>query len=477
MYEKIISVGIDIGTSTTQLIFSEITIENLAGIYTVPKFSIVDKKIIYESEVIFTPFIDYKNIDVDKIKEFVVSEYKKADIKFEDVKTGAVIITGESARKENAKNVVNVLSGFAGDFVVATAGPDLESVLSGRGSGADKISKDLNSSVVNIDIGGGTSNISYFDKGQLKGVTCLDIGGRLIKFKNNKIEYIYHKTKSLLEKNGIDIKKGDDIDLLKLKKACSIMSNILISSVNKCNLDFEYVDLFTNGCNPLSKNLVPKHITFSGGVGKYIYDNKINLDDTNLFKYEDIGIILSKEIAKTNLLYNQEIIKPKETIRATVVGAGMHTTEISGSTIYYDKKYLPIKNIPVIRVDDSKLYDISNQIKESLKLYLQEDGIQLTAVSLNGENTTSFKQIQDISQQIIEGMDELIKRNYPIIVITEKDIAKALGNAISLKLGVKDKVICIDNIRAFDRDYIDIGEPIGNSIILPVVVKTLVFNT
>ena len=176
MHEVILSVGIDIGTSTTQLVFSELTIENQATSYTVPRISIVDKKVIFRSEIFFTPLLSQTEIDGEAVKQILESQYHKAGIKPEEIKTGAVIITGETARKENANVVLDRLSGLAGDFVVATAGPDLESVLSGRGAGADNFSKEKRTVVANVDVGGGTSNIAVFDHGNLIGTTCLDIG-------------------------------------------------------------------------------------------------------------------------------------------------------------------------------------------------------------------------------------------------------------------------------------------------------------
>ena len=132
MQETILSVGIDIGTSTTQLIFSRLTIENLASNYTVPRISIVNKEVIYRSGIHFTPLKSQTEIDAAQVKDIIRDEYRKADMRPEDLQTGAVIITGETARKQNANTVLESLSDMAGDFVVATAGPDLESILETR---------------------------------------------------------------------------------------------------------------------------------------------------------------------------------------------------------------------------------------------------------------------------------------------------------------------------------------------------------
>lgn len=165
MTETILSVGIDLGTSTTQLILSELEIQNMASSFTVPRIVISDKRIIFRSEILFTPILADNLIDVEAIRDFVTKEYANAGIKKEEIGMGAVIITGETARKDNASNVLDAMSGFAGDFVVATAGPDLESIIAGKGAGAHTYAKENNTSVVNLDIGGGTTNLSLFDRG------------------------------------------------------------------------------------------------------------------------------------------------------------------------------------------------------------------------------------------------------------------------------------------------------------------------
>ena len=120
-----LSVGIDIGTSTSQVIFSHLTIENTAGYFSVPSVEIVGKEIIYKSPVYRTPLLDRSLIDGAALKKILEKEYQSAGVVPAQVETGAAIITGESARKENASMVLDELSVFAGDFVVSTAGPDL----------------------------------------------------------------------------------------------------------------------------------------------------------------------------------------------------------------------------------------------------------------------------------------------------------------------------------------------------------------
>ena len=233
MKEELLSVGIDLGTSTTQLVFSRLLIENMAGAYTVPRMVITKKEIQYKSQIYFTPLIDRETIDFQQVKSLVEQEYEKAGIRKEEIDTGAVIITGETARKENAKEVVNALSGFAGDFVVATAGPDLESVISGKGAGMDVYSKEHRVTAVNIDIGGGTSNLAVFARGEATDTGCLDIGGRLVKVEkgSGRITYIAPKLLQIIQKEGLSLAEGERLTKERLAPLLTILVEALEQSV------------------------------------------------------------------------------------------------------------------------------------------------------------------------------------------------------------------------------------------------------
>lgn len=473
MDDKIISVGIDIGTSTTQILFSELIIENLANDYTVPRFSIVDKKIIYESEIYFTPLLSKHEIDMEAVKQIVSEEYKKADITCQQVKTGAVIITGETARKENAALVLETLSGFAGDFVVATAGPDLESVLAGYGSGACMLSEQTCSCIVNIDIGGGTSNLAVFDHGQLEEAACLDVGGRLVKInsKSKEITYIYSKWKDYAEKHGISLEEGTQAEQKMLYELCSCMTDVLASALKLTGKNTDQ-GFYTNESQALSEKLKIDYITFSGGVADFVYGKK----EEEQYKYDDIGVLLAEAVKSNQYLRRVPWLKAKETIRATVVGAGMYTTEISGSTICYEPKILPIKNVPVMRIGSKDMYQFGKMLKKQIPYYLNQTNLNMVAVAFDGADDTSFDGIQKRASEIFENIQGILANGLPIIIVVEADIAKALGFALKRLLPKEYPLICIDGIRTKNGDYIDIGCPIAGGQVLPVVIKTLVFN-
>ena len=443
--ETLLTVGIDLGTSTTQLVLSELTVENFASAFTVPRISISDKKVIYRSDIIFTPLLNQSEIDAEPIKAFVAEQYRQAGIHKQDIQMGAVIITGETARKSNANNVLRALSGYAGDFVVATAGPDLESIIAGKGAGAQTYSETKRKPVVNLDIGGGTTNLAVFKDGEVIDTACFDIGGRLIKLdQQQKITYIAPKIQEIINKKGLTLHLGDQATEQNLLPIISELVAVLENSIGLGTQSPVYQLLVTN--HPLRKAEELPIVTFSGGVA-----DCLNTTSTNLFKYGDIGLLLGKYLRKSLIFSEKEVLESAETIRATVVGAGSHTAETLTVT------------------------ELGQRIQEKLNWHRIEETPQI-ALAIRGMSNPTFADIQRYGQGIVEGLASLVAEQIPIIVMVDEDMAKALGHALSAHLPKDYPFICLDSVKVENGDYVDIGLPVAEGAVLPVIVKTLVFN-
>lgn len=476
MAEKLLSVGIDIGTSTTQLVLSELYIENMASAFTIPRISITDKKVIYKSDIVFTPILANNLIDAERIKRFVEEQYQKAGIHKKDIQTGAIIITGETVRKENARAVAEALSGFAGDFVVATAGPDLESIIAGKGAGTHSYSTKYHTTAINLDIGGGTTNLVCFYDGDIVDTGCFDIGGRLIRVDaQGKITYISPKLQKVIEQEGFQLREQQPLDHRELDKLLDIMVQVLENSVGLGEKSPYYELFITN--KALNHQRSTRYISFSGGVADSIFDPQ----EGDTFRYGDIGILLGEKIAQSKLLQELEVIPSVETIRATVVGAGSHTTDVSGSTITYKEQILPLQNMPVLKLsrEEEALEDpgqLAQIISSKLQWFEMEGEQQMIALGLEGRRNPSYEYIQSLARAVTDGLENIIKRGDPLLILLKEDMAKALGHSLFAQLPEQYPFVCIDSVHVRNGDYIDIGNPIAGGSVVPVVIKTLVFN-
>lgn len=447
---------------------SKLKLKNILSSSLIKETIIEEKEIIYKSPIVFTPLLDEVTIDFLKVKHIVSEALKESGVKKEEISTGAVIITGETARKENAVEVSENLSEYLGDFVVATAGPKLEALLAGYGSGAAELSKNLNKRIINLDIGGGTTNVAIFNGGECEQTYALDIGGRLIKF-NDAGEVIYSskRIEFLTKKLGISIKNGQKVDIKDLESLCEALAKSLLEVCCLKEICEETKELFISEG---FENFKADYISFSGGIGEYIGKINAELRSKAILKHNDIGPILGYCICKEFEKYKERLLVPKEKIRATVIGAGNHSLTISGSTITFDTAVMPIKNIPIIKPfeKEEKLSEIYAKSIKKIEMYENTS----IAVSLTGPKSPSYEEIKLIGNEIIKLFEKI---NGPVIVVLENDFAKALGQIISLNLKEKKPVICIDKISTTNGDYIDIGMPIGDAV--PVVIKTLIYNS
>ena len=196
-------------------------------------------------------------------------EFRKAGYRPEDTDSGAVIITGESARKENSDAVLKSLSDFAGDFVVSAAGPDMESLIAGKGSGAWQYSMDHHCRVANLDIGGGTTNVVLFEDGETLARGCLDIGGRLICMNpQGIITKVSPAAAVMAQAAGVSVSVGDRCDELKLTAVTRQMAAALNAYLGVGTKDIDAIlrQIKTPGSSDFPVPEKVQAVFFSGGV-------------------------------------------------------------------------------------------------------------------------------------------------------------------------------------------------------------------
>ncbi|MDP4125732.1 MAG: ethanolamine ammonia-lyase reactivating factor EutA [Bacillota bacterium] len=478
--QTITSVGIDIGTTTTQLVISRLTIENTASGTSVPRMEITAKEVIHRSKIYFTPLLDHELINSVAVANIVKTEYDAASLTPNDIDTGAVIITGETAKKDNAKSILEALAGLAGDFVVATAGANLESIYAGKGSGAAAFSSTRHQVIVNIDVGGGTSNFAVFHEGKAVDTACLNVGGHLIEFepRSDKITYISKPAQKILTACGLTLSVNDHASMTQLRLITKTMAECVLELLNQNRLTPITQELLMTQSirSPFSFHKV----MISGGVADYVYTEIEPLSVEEVTCFGDLGPLLGWELGKKVVASGYSLEKPTETVRATVIGTGTQSVNLSGSTIHVSEQTLPLRNVivlaPFATSENIPYQNISLPIIKAVQS-LQEDGTNpYIALSIKGPQTMAFADIQALARGILEGMRDYLEEDKPLILILEDDCGKVLGQSIeALALGPIE-VICIDQVVVDECDYIDIGKPLMGGRVVPVIMKTLVFN-
>ena len=475
--EEILSAGIDIGTSTTKLVISKFSLMNMAGGTHMPRIEIIHKEVLYRSPIYRTPLLSSSTINMKAVDELVRKEYALAGIGPKDIKTGAVIITGETATKQNAQEMVHHLSEHAGEFLVATAGPDLEGIIAAKGSGAYENSKKSGKTIANIDIGGGTANVAIYKSGKLCGTCTLHIGGRLIEFAGYEIKSISPPIKKLFHQWGApfsEIKVGGSRNRNEIKVLTDFMATVIARMLKRELLPTDHPLLLGHEPN-WQENI--DGIMFSGGISECLYHYET--DSKRIAQYDDIGEMLAASLRESKELTEWQWITPDETVRATVLGAGTQTTEISGATIHVEESDLPLKNLPVYQVPfgndlTSGLNRMPVAVKHALDIYDAQGDGQNFALYITELPYLGFRDVQELAVVILESIKVKPNPNQPLVIVLDSDHAKVLGQTIKVQ-NPNQSIICIDQIRVEHGDYIDIGHLLQTSVV-PVVIKTLTFH-
>ena len=449
MDKSLLSVGLDVGTTSTQMILSRLTVRNRASAFGVPKLEITGREILYKSPVHFTPLRRGNLVDGPALRALIEKEYAAAGITREDVDTGAVIVTGETSRKENAAAVLAELSDFAGDFVVAAAGPDLESILAARGAGA--VERSRGKRVLHMDIGGGTSNLCLIEDGKILATGCLNVGGRLLKVDEEGV--ITYRSPVLDGITGLQV--GDRPTPAEIEALARMLTSALEMAAGLQKPGEILCKLTTKETGKpweIPEGIIP---SFSGGVADCIAKKYPP------FRFGDIGPALGQAIRESALCSGMYFLG-EETIRATVIGAGCHSVQLSGSTVYYQNIGFPLKNVPVAVIPNP-------ETPEEVKLALRSREEDRVILALPGVAAPTYEQVKALAGILAEGFGER-----PVLICLEADCAKALGHCLRLLLGSERPCLCMDGLSVEAGAYLDVGEPVGPA--LSVVIKTIVLG-
>ncbi len=467
---KLRSAGIDIGSSTSHLVFSELVLTR-QGRYLSGRYQVVKRDVSFRSRVTLTPYASPSQIDTARIAGFIDDAYREAGIARSEIDSGAVITTGEAAMKENAGPIIELFSADAGKFVCATAGPHLESLLAAHGSGAAALSREpQHPTILNVDIGGGTTKFAVCRKGAVQATAAIHAGARLLAWRpDGTLERVEERGRAFAAEAGAEAAVGGRVPAAVLDTVANRMAGLIARVIaGQADLNGDeglWITERLTSVGPFT------HVVFSGGVAEYIYG-------CETAEFGDLGPRLARALLAR--CRDRAILKPTERIRATCIGASQYTVQVSGNTIFLsDAEILPVRNVPVAAVrglDTPSPERAAEAVRRGLHRLDLTDGQDRFALAVHWHHGPQYAALSGLCGGIVAALPKTVAAGHPLFVVIDADVAGLIGRILRDECGVRGPVICIDQVALREFDYIDIGSLMPEQHVVPVVVKSLVFH-
>ena len=465
----LLSVGVDIGSSTSHLVFSRILLERLDSRYVVTQ-----RETFFQSDILLTPYSAEETIDADTLGTFIAKQYMDAQVDPDEIDTGALILTGVAVRRRNARVIGDLFARQAGKLVAVSAGDSLETVMAAYGSGAVARSIREQVTVMNVDVGGGTSKIAICVDGKVIDLTALDVGARLVCFDaDGRITRLEEAGRRFGAELGIDLALGATLKPEAARGLAACMADRLFEAMRGGAPKAGGSTLLR--LDAVKRRAPVDQITFSGGVSEFIYGRESGT-------FNDLGPLLANEIRARIASFCPRLELANEGIRATVIGASQYTIQLSGSTIYVSPlDALPLRNIPVIapalplEPDTIEPREIERAVESMLKRLDLHEGESPVAVFVPWRGSATFARLDAFCRGIVAGLQRVLARGHPLVLAGDGDVGGLLGIHLHEEMRIENSIVSIDGLELKEFDYIDIGAMLESSGAVPVVIKSLIF--
>jgi ethanolamine utilization protein EutA len=469
---ELTTVGIDIGSSTTHLLFARVTLTR-QSLELSSRFVVIDRQVIWRSPIMLTPFLPDRFIDAGAIEHFVQHAYHDAGLRRSDVDSGAVILTGEAIKRRNARAINELFAAESGKFVCATAGHKLECMLAAHGSGAAALSRQRKTCGLHVDVGGGTTKLALVDHGEIVSVAAFAVGGRLLaQDVSGSWTRVDSSAHSVARDLGLSIEPEQLNDAAARQAIAHRLATLAVDQITGSPLDALGHELALT--EPLARTIPPTFLSFSGGVAEYIFGHETA-------DYGDIARMLAAEIvSQLRERISIPVIEPKERIRATVIGASQFTVQVSGKTIYLSNPaVLPIRNIPVIHLslDLAGAIDVDRVTAELARRasLLDFDPNSRIALAFSWTGPPEYPRLADMARAIMAFAAPSGHRDQVLVLMIDGDIARGLGRILVEEFQLDGDLVSVDGVQLRELDFVDVGEMLDPPGVVPVVIKSLLF--
>lgn len=470
---ELTTVGVDVGSSTSHLLFARLHLQRLAQTLS-SRFAVVRRDVLHRSPILLTPYRPDGLIDVEALDRFVHQAYADAGLRPEEIDTGAVILTGAALERANARAVAELFAAEGGKFVCASAGHNLEALLAAHGSGAVALSHQMGDTVLHVDVGGGTSKLSLVHDGDVLETAAVGVGGRLVAVDDEeRVVRIEHAGQSVAERLGIRLALGERLSAADRRRMADLLVNVLLEVARgEIRSDLARELLLTE---PLTLSRPPAAMSFSGGVSEYVYGRETA-------GYGDLALDLAAALheARERGKLPAPVVSLGEGIRATVIGASQFSVQLSGNTLHISNpSVLPLRNLPVVysRLPEGELdqQGVADAIAQAFRRLDLTEGEAPVALAIPWKGEPYYATLRALAGGIAAAVPHSVRAGFPLVVALDGDVGRSLGGILEEEFGVSADLVSIDGLQLLELDYVDIGEVIQPANVVPVVVKSLAF--
>ena len=484
------SVGIDIGSSSTQVVFSKIHLQRVADQLST-RYVVVHREPLAQPPLALTPYQSETQIDARALGDMIEAAYAEAGLHPDQVDAGAVILTGEALRRENGQAIAAMLAEQGGEFVCAAAGHHMESRLAVFGSGAARRSFDAHSRILNVDIGGGTTKLGLVDCGELVATAAVHCGGRLlVTDAHGVITRLDPQGRAHARRAGFDWRLGQCVTREQLARVAQGMADALLRVLNGQARDDDHAELMLT--EAIADFGAVQGVMFSGGVGEYVYGREPR-------DFGDLGKLLGEALrARLDAgALPWPLLPAGECIRATVLGASEYSVQLSGNTTYISqpRTLLPRKNLQVVPLPHAfgeapvAAAEVAQALRAAFTAHDLTEGEQDVAVALRWSGAPAYARLTALKDGLLAGLARSVAAGRALYIVADGDIALTLGYLLhedpriaaapagtAAAAAPRSEVLVIDGITLWGFDFIDLGRIRLPSNTVPVTIKSLVFS-
>src|SRR5574337_163318 len=456
---QVLLLGLDFGSTTSSALVAQ---ANVGSNCITGRMEFGEPQVVFRSEPVFTPF-NGQAIDEGKIKDLLSEWLQCAGVCAGEIFAGGTLITGLAARRHNAAAIASLVGNKIGETVIAAADdPCLESWLAFMGSCSALSRFHSSRPILNLDIGGGTTNPAMGRNGNVEATGCYFVGARHFQFDPGTYTLVgvSEYGEALLRELGVSCGLGELMD----DDARAAVLRYYVNALEAMVVDRSFFD------DEIGRRLeqVPfattvdqsTVVTFSGGVGELLYCLVAGEELPGTTSYGDLGIDLARAIANSAIL-NRDLRQcvPENRGRATVYGLTLHSTEVSGTTLFLPQpQQLPLRDLPVVaRVPVSAS---AAQLDQALSLVRTASQGACIQVQLDEQDEFGLDAVRQLGGRLAEAIKRAaLPPHHPMVLLIEPDAGKALGHYATEWGRMETNLIVIDEVELRNAHFVNIGRP------------------